>query len=178
MVKGERAPSAKILMICPPPVCHAQRLEFQKEFLQMQLRFWGRTISQWKFHMKHQMRFWKNWFGLKVQLVSYDSGRNKDSPALNIFVERSASRTKPVEDWNERMWPGEIGSRSWQKCRKSGSSPMLLDHGSWRSCSWAPGEPSSVCAWNYDFEWKKLTSRSFNLQITFEVTVALIIGQD
>lgn len=29
-IARERAPSAKILMICPPPVCHSQRLEWQK----------------------------------------------------------------------------------------------------------------------------------------------------
>ena len=28
--RGERAPHAKILLIAPPPVCHAQRLQFQK----------------------------------------------------------------------------------------------------------------------------------------------------
>ena len=60
----------------------------------------------------------------------------------SIFIERSASRIKPVEDWNERMWPGEIGSRELANMSKIRKFSHIVSSWFLTSCSWAPGGPS------------------------------------
>ena len=83
----------------------------------MHLRFWGRFPSG-------------NFTFGKIGLVS------KFSFCLTIrldlrfpsfeYLERSASRIKPVEDWNERMRPGGIGSRELANMSKIGKFSHIV----------------------------------------------------